>query len=268
MISQNIILVGCGKMGTALFGGLLPHLKSKSQAVIVSPSGEGFKFGVSLVKNPQEIPSNFNPEIVLFAVKPQILDTVLPLYKNYADSGETLFISIAAGKTLKSFAKHLGEKTPIIRAMPNLPALIACGTTTICANNNVNKEQKSVATALFESVGSAIWLEDESLMDVATGVAGSGPAYVFHFIECLTNAGMDEGMPQEIAANLAINTVLGSAKMAANSTNIPTQLKQQVISPNGTTQAGMYILSKDNALENLIKQTVKAATKRSKELAS
>lgn len=267
MISQNIILVGCGKMGNALFGGLLPYLKSKSQAVIVSPSGAGSEFGVSLVKSSQEIPCDFKADIILLAVKPQILDTVLPLYKAYADSGNTLLISIAAGKTLKYFAKQLGKQTAVIRAMPNLPALIGCGTTTICANKNVSDEQKLVTTELFHSVGKAIWLEDESLMDSATGVAGSGPAYVFHFIECMTNAAIAEGVPEEIAITLAINTVLGSAQMAAASAHSVDVLKKQVISPNGTTQAGMEVLSKENALENLIKQTVKAATKRSKELA-
>lgn len=268
MISQNIILVGCGKMGAALFGGLLPNLQSKSQAVIVSPSEKGSEFGVSLVKSPLEIPSDFNADIVLFAVKPQIIDTVLPLYKKYATNGNTLFVSIAAGKTLQFFTKYLGEKTPIIRAMPNLPALIGCGTTAICANNNVNQEHKSITTSLFASIGSAVWLEDESLMDAATGVAGSGPAYVFHFIECLIKAAIAEGMPEEIAKNLVLNTILGSAKMAATSQHTPEKLKQKVISPNGTTQAGMDILSKDNALENLIKETVRAATKRSKELAN
>ncbi|MDA0781855.1 MAG: pyrroline-5-carboxylate reductase [Rickettsiales bacterium] len=266
MISQNIILVGCGKMGSALFGGLLPNLESKSQALIISPSGKGSDFGVNLVNSASQIPDDFKPEIILLAVKPQIIGNVLEEYKKYTD-GNTLFISVAAGKTIKFFEDKLGKQTPIVRAMPNLPSLIKLGATTICANDIVNETQKSITTSLFESVGMAIWLDNESQMNAATGLAGSGPAYVFHFIECLIEAGIKEGLPQDTATELAISTVLGSAVMANNSDNSVTQLKEQVISPNGTTQAGIDALSKDGSLQKLIQNTVSAATRRSKELA-
>jgi len=266
MISKNILLVGCGKMGSALFGGLLPNLESKSQAIIVSPSGKGSEFGTKLVNTAEEIPSNFKADIIILAVKPQIIEGVLTSYKKYAN-GRSLFISVAAGKTLGFFSKHLGDSAPVIRAMPNLPSFIGQGITTMCSNAKVTNEQKEIASLLFESVGSAIWLDDESLMDVSTGLAGSGPAYVFHFIECLINAAIDEGLSHEIATKLAIDTVIGSAMLAKSSKKSVSELKEQVISPNGTTQAGIDALTKDDSLEKLIKQTINAATKRSKELA-
>jgi pyrroline-5-carboxylate reductase len=266
MIKQNIILVGCGKMGGALFGGLLPNLESKSQAIIVSPTGEGEEFGVTLLDSAKEIPADFKADIILLAVKPQIIASVLTEYEKYYNS-DTLFISVAAGKTIKFFEDKLGSNTPIVRAMPNLPSFVKLGATTLYANHRVSGEQKDITTQLFQAVGKAIWLEDESLIDAATGVAGSGPAYVFHFLECLIEAGEKEGLPKDTATELAIATVLGSASMAEKSEKSVVELKEQVISPNGTTQAGIDALSNNDSLKILLSQTVSAATKRSKELA-
>lgn len=301
MANCKILFVGCGKMGGALLGGLVKVEPSASEAALhlnavkgsaeknllaseavlhvnavkgsvgkaiisVSPNKSGEEFGVQSYAKLSDVPNSFKPNIILLAVKPQIMEKVLTDYKKY-DDGKTLFISIAAGKKISFFADILSEKTPIVRAMPNIPSLYGDGVTSLVKNCNVSAEQANLVDEIFTSVGESYWLDDECLIDVATALAGSGPAYIFHLFECLIDSAVSHGLPKEMATKMAINTVLGSAKMANNSDKNVTELKNQVISPNGTTQAGIDVLIDNNTLRDLIDATINAATNRSKELA-
>lgn len=265
MIDCKILQIGCGKMGGALLGGMIKDISDKNNIVSISLDKNGENFGVKSFKKLSELPNSFKPDIILLAIKPQIMGEVLAEYKKYND-GNTLFISIAAGKKISFFEDILGGNAPIVRAMPNIPALYGDGVTSLVQNNNVSEKQKYLVNKIFSVVGKSFWLEDEKLIDVATALAGSGPAYIFHLIECLSQSSISHGLPKDVAQDMAIHTVLGSANMANKSDKNVTELKNQVISPNGTTQAGIDALAKNEALSKLIDSTIKAATNRSIEL--
>jgi pyrroline-5-carboxylate reductase len=273
MIMDNILLVGSGKMGGALLEGLSKNLLDTAsskviyptmQIRVVDPNPSTVKPGIKVFPDLKDALSGFQPNIVIFAVKPQIIESLLPQFITLKDA---LFISIAAGKTLAFFEKHLGKDKAIIRSMPNLPALVGQGVTVLCANDNVSDNHKKRADALFKSVGETFWIDDESLLDAVTAISGSGPAYVFYFMESLIKAGIKLGLPQELATMLANSTVRGSAELAHSSDKTVQQLKEQVISPNGTTEAGLKILAASDGLEKLVEKTAVAARNRSRELA-
>lgn len=260
----TILFIGCGKMGSALLSGFIKSGIDESNIVVVEPHIQsGSDMGkVTFVTNQNAIPSAFTPDIVLFCVKPQILHEILPLYTSYKNS---LFISIAAGKNLAFYEQYLGQKA-VIRIMPNLPAIVGMGVSVGIANPDVNKKQKEICAKLFTSVGKFFWLNDEKHMDAVTAISGSGPAYLFHFIEAMENAAKDLGLPDDIAGDLARQTVYGSAELARMSDKNATELRKAVTSPNGTTQAALDILMRNNALQELISKTADAAEKRSIEL--
>jgi pyrroline-5-carboxylate reductase len=182
--------------------------------------------------------------------------------------GSTLVISVAAGTPIKHFEAVLGADTPIVRAMPNTPAAVAQGITAIVGNKATTATQLNAAQALLEAVGTVVRLKSENQIDAVTGVSGSGPAYVFHLIECLAAAGEAQGLAPELAMQLAKATVAGAGALAIASSETPSQLRVNVTSPNGTTQAGLdELMDSDRGLPPLIRRTVAAATNRSKELA-
>jgi len=264
-MTGGVLLVGCGRMGGALLSGWIAKGFDPSAIVVVEPqlAPDGM-MGVSSFK---DIPKDFRPDVVLLAVKPQVMDEVLPPYARYA--AHALFLSIAAGRTLASFERILGPETAIVRSMPNTPAAVGRGITVACANRIASKLQKARAEELLSAVGEVAWVEEESLLDAVTAVSGSGPAYVFLLAETLAKAGEKAGLEPGLAAKLARATVFGSGELLYRLDSPPAILRQNVTSPGGTTAAALAVLMAQNGgLQPLIDEAVAAAAKRSRELAS
>ncbi len=202
-------------------------------------------------------------DIILLAVKPQVMDSVLTELKE-AVSQNHLVISIAAGVTLGKLEGLLGGSAKVIRVMPNTPALVLEGAAALSKGKNADKADMECALTIFKAVGKAVEVP-ESLMDAVTGLSGSGPAYCFSFIEALIQAGIKEGLPRPTATELAIQTVIGSAKMCMETGRHPMELTAMVTSPGGTTIQGLYQLER-SGFSGIVMDAVTAATKRSKEL--
>jgi pyrroline-5-carboxylate reductase len=260
---SSLLLVGCGNMGSAMYAS---WQKNNAHGisdfyVIDHKHSAGDTFFPSL----DSFPSDIKPDVIVFAVKPQQLAEILPLYKERFGMAP-LYISIAAGKTLGFFASYLGEGAKIIRAMPNTPALVGKAVTALCATPNVQEMQKNQATALMAAFGKAIWVAEEN-MDAVTAISGSGPAYVFLFLEALTQAGINAGLDQETAKMLALEMTHGSIHLASKGSDDFAKLRENVTSKGGTTEAALQILMAENALGGLIDNAVQAAIKRAKFLA-
>lgn len=263
-----LVLVGAGRMGSALLEGWIANgLPGKDIYVIdPAPPVEGARLigraGARLNPPPGEVP---DARVVVLAVKPQIMDKVLADLSFLVRPG-TLFLSIAAGRTIASLQKALGGDVPVVRVMPNTPAAIGRGMSVAVASAGVSGEHKALVTALLEAVGEAGWVGGEALMDAVTAVSGSGPAYVFHLAECLAEAGVAAGLPRELAEKAARATVAGAGELLHRSDIPASTLRENVTSPGGTTAAALKVLRGDGALGELMKRAVDAATKRSKEL--
>jgi pyrroline-5-carboxylate reductase len=267
--ASTLILVGCGKMGSALLRGWIAR-QAASRFVVVEPQGRPADLadatGMSWYRSPKELAHGLTPAAIVFAVKPQIIDDVLPDYRRWATS-QTLFVSIVAGKTIAGITRRLGAAS-LVRTMPNTPAAIGRGITVACANEQVTTEQRYFCEQLLAAVGESAWVEDEALLDAVTAVSGSGPAYVFLLIEALAQAAVASGLPPDLALQLARSTVAGAGELARLSPESPAQLREDVTSPGGTTRAALDVLMANDALVTLIKQAVAAAAARSRELAS
>jgi pyrroline-5-carboxylate reductase len=206
------------------------------------------------------------PAIVLVAVKPQMMGAALPALSAMGGGG-TMFVSVAAGTPIAAYEKVLGSDTPIVRAMPNTPAAIGRGITALIGNGAASREDVALAEALLGAVGQTVRLEREAQMDAVTGVSGSGPAYVFHLIETLAAAGQTQGLEADLAMRLAKATVAGAGALAEAAAEDPAQLRINVTSPNGTTQAALEVLmDKERGFPALMARAVAAAAGRSKEL--
>jgi len=173
---------------------------------------------------------------VLVAVKPQMMGAALPTLKGYGNGG-TLFVSVAAGTTIATCEEMLGGATPVVRAMPNTPAAVGRGITAMIGNANATPAHLDAAEALLRAVGQVVRLESEDQMDAVTGLSGSGPAYVFHMIECMARAGEAQGLAPDLAMQLAQATVAGAGALAEAADETPATLRENVTSPGGTTQA-------------------------------
>ncbi len=269
MTIGNVLLVGGGNMGRALAEGFMRHSIPAQAITVVEPAAEArARLGSALtcVDSADSVPDT-RFAAVIFAVKPQQMASVAGQYQRLK-TAETVFISIAAGCSLQFLADHLGTDAALVRAMPNTPAAIGQGITVLCANAAAGPAQRELASALLGSVGAVAWLDDEALMDAVTAVSGSGPAYVFLLIESLAAAGARAGLPAELALQLARHTVAGAGQLALASASTPTELRRQVTSPGGTTQAALAVLREHQALEHLIDRAVAAAAKRSQALAA
>jgi pyrroline-5-carboxylate reductase len=266
--ARTLLLVGCGRMGTALLRGWLAR-DVASQFVVVEPTGvpPGLAGAANVVfhRDADTLPRRLAPAAVVFAVKPQTIDTVLESYRPWATPA-TVFLSIVAGKTLAGIARHLGPAA-LVRTMPNLPAAIGRGFTVACANPDVRPEQRSLCEALLAAVGESAWVDDEGLLDAVTAISGSGPAYVFLLIEALARAGEREGLAADLAMRLARATVAGAGELARLSDESPAALRESVTSPGGTTRAALDLLMAPDGLESLIGRAVAAAAARSRVLA-
>jgi len=260
-----VLLVGCGKMGTALLAGWMRKRIAGSFHVVEPSPGRRLR-GARYYATPERLPRSLEPTAVAFAVKPQAFDSVVPRYRRFAETGAVM-LSIAAGKTLAGMARLLGDGAALVRAMPNTPAAIGRGITVACAGRGVSPAGRKLCAALLGAVGEVAWVEDEALLDPVTAVSGSGPAYVFLLIECLTAAGEAEGLAPALARRLATVTVAGAGELARIAAESPAQLREAVTSPGGTTRAALDVLMADERFGRLIREAVAAAARRSRELA-
>ena len=268
-VTGPILLVGCGKMGGALLGGWLDQGIVADQVLVVEPALDADRSavpsGVTVLAEAAGIPADFAPAVVIFAVKPQVMGDVVPPYGRFA-AGGAVFLSIAAGTPISFFEANLGDGAAVVRVMPNTPAAVRRGMSVLCANSHASAAQQELCGGLMAAVGDTAWLDDESLMDAVTAVSGSGPAYVFYLIECLAQAGVEVGLDPELSARLALQTVAGSGELARLSDDDAAQLRINVTSPGGTTQAALQVLMADGGLQPLMTTAVEAAEKRGKEL--
>jgi pyrroline-5-carboxylate reductase len=256
-------------MAEALAGGLIAGGVSATQIQIAEPLPERcaqLRDRLGVAAEASYAGAVCDSDLVVLAVKPDVIPTALAaLRAEDLDLTRPLWISIAAGVRLESLEAGLPAKARIIRAMPNTPALVRAGATAICGNAETDASDRSDASLLFESVGFAWETETETLLDAVTGLSGSGPAYVFLFLEALIDAGEGVGLPREAAERLAIQTVYGAAKLALDGDSSPEQLREQVSSPGGTTLAGLAALEQ-GGLREILARAVAAATRRSVEL--
>lgn len=269
-MNETILLVGCGKMGGALLRGWLERDVDPNAVHVVDPAEEtrslAAELGVSYVDSADVLTPDVLPRVVVFAVKPQITDDVVPGYARFAIP-DTVFLSIVAGRKIAYFEARLGDQAAIIRTMPNTPAAIGRGISVACANQHVSANAQSTCDVLLSAVGEVAWVDDEDLLDAVTATSGSGPAYVFLLIECLAEAGAKAGLPQDLAMQLGRATVAGSGELARQSGEPPSVLRQNVTSPGGTTEAALKVLMADDGLAQLLTRAVAEATRRSRELA-
>ncbi|MEX2642740.1 MAG: pyrroline-5-carboxylate reductase [Acetobacterales bacterium] len=271
MSSDTLILVGCGKMGGAMLRGWLDRGMDPGRVRVVEPNPEAARYftdkpSLAFHAEAADALSDTVPEAVVFAVKPQQMDAVAPAYRATAQAG-AVALSIAAGRTIDSFVRHLGPDAAIVRAMPNTPAAVGRGITVACPNAAVSGGQRALCDGLLSAVGEVAWIADESLMDAVTAVSGSGPAYVFHVVECLAAAGKKAGLPAALSMQLARATVAGSGELMRCSPEDAATLRQNVTSPGGTTEAALKVLMADDGMRPLFDRAVAAATARSRELA-
>lgn len=261
--TRGLVLLGCGKMGSAMLAGWLEGGLPATSVWVLDPNPSDWLQGSGVHIN-TDLP--VNPALVLVAVKPQMMGAALPKLQALGN-GETLFVSVAAGTSIATFEQTLGADTPIVRAMPNTPAAIGQGITALIGNAKTSDADLAMTEALLAAIGQTVRLESEAQMDAVTGVSGSGPAYVFHLIETLAAAGEAQGLPAELAMQLAKATVAGAGALAAISEETPSQLRVNVTSPNGTTQAALEVLMQETGgFPDLLRRAVAAATTRSEEL--
>lgn len=262
-----LLLVGCGKMGRALLDGWLADgTVAAEKVIVVEPAEVALPASVRRVSGASSLDRDLAPDVVVFAVKPQAMDEVVPPYAHFVRPG-CAFLSIAAGRPIAYFEQRLGKAAALVRAMPNTPAAISRGITVLCANGNVAAAQRELCGALLAAVGATEWIDDERLMDAVTAVSGSGPAYVFLLTEALAEAGVAAGLPRTLAEKLARLTVAGSGELMIRSGLAPSTLRENVTSPGGTTAAALEVLNAKDGLAALMRDAVATATKRSRELA-
>jgi pyrroline-5-carboxylate reductase len=263
---MKITFVGGGNMASALIGGLLKQGFSAAKLLAIDPFAEArdklrAQFGV---RTNETLDSDaLDCDVLVLAVKPQQMRAALtPLAGKLS---RQLVVSIAAGLRIADLARWLGGYTRIVRAMPNTPALIGRGVTGLAADPSVEAAQRQAASAILGAVGSVAWLEDESKMDAVTALSGSGPAYVFYFIEALVDAGVGLGLAPDAARRLALDTILGAAQLAADSTDSVATLRERVTSKGGTTAAALAVMETKN-FKALIADALKAAAARGREM--
>jgi pyrroline-5-carboxylate reductase len=268
MLGNRVIgFVGAGNMAEALIKGLLGAGVARKQIVASDHTAERVghlhkSYGIKAVEdNPEVVRA---ADIVILAVKPQIVPKVLDEIAR-AVTAEKLIVSIAAGVPIEAIEAHLHQRAPIVRVMPNTPALVQAGAAALVAGAHATEADLAVVKAIFDSVGTSVVLDDESLMDAVTGLSGSGPAYIFVIIDALADAGVRVGLSRDVSLTLAAQTVLGAAKMLLETGEHPGALKDKVTSPGGTAIAGLHTLEQGGLRTTLI-NAVEAATKRSREL--
>ncbi len=269
-LAGTLVLVGAGKMGGAMLEGWLAGGADPSRIVALDPAPppeiRALLQRHDIRLNP-EVASITDAEVVIVAVKPQLMEEVLPGIASLKAS-KPLVLSVAAGKTIASFERHFGTDAPVIRTIPNTPAAVGRGITAMASNANVSPAQLALARTLLEAVGEVVTVDNEAMIDAVTAVSGSGPAYVFYLTECLAAAGEKIGLPKELATQLARATVAGSGELMRQSGTEASVLRQNVTSPKGTTYEALQVLMAEDGMGPLFEKAVAAALRRSRELAS
>lgn len=264
-MSDTVMLVGCGNMGRAMLKGWMKAAPDTT-ALVVEPDADlreaAGALGARVFSKISAVPSGATPDLIFLAVKPQVMADVLPDYASY----DATFVSVAAGVTVATLREGLGEEARVIRCMPNTPAAIGLGMMVCYATDTVSAAARGLTDRLLATSGDVAWVEQERLMDAVTAVSGSGPAYVFHLIECLGAAGEEAGLPAELSARLALQTVMGAGKLAAMGDTPPATLREQVTSPGGTTAAALAVMMENGRFQNMMTEAVEAARARGEEL--
>jgi pyrroline-5-carboxylate reductase len=270
MKNSRIAFIGCGNMGRSLIGGLIANGQSVNSIIGTDINAEqrqtvATQFNIEVLEDNRQAIKD--ADVVVLAVKPQSMQETLQSIKAELAQEKPLLISIAAGIHLSDLGKWAGEELAIVRSMPNTPALIQSGATALCANQYTSDSQRDLAEAIMRSVGLALWLNDETLMDAVTALSGSGPAYWFLIMEVMEKAAIKLGLSREHARILTLQTAFGAAKMALESNHDTETLRKQVTSPGGTTEQALNVLM-NGGIEELFADALKAAQKRSAELAA
>ena len=266
----SLLLVGAGKMGSAMLDGWIARGLSPKKLIVLEPQpGKALKAlarrGVML--NPRPGPkTKADAGTIVIAIKPQTAPDAVPQLALRVGKS-TLVLSIMAGRTIGFLQAALPAGTAIVRAMPNTPAAVGRGITVAVGNENVSARQRKQATALLAAIGKVEWVDDEKLIDAVTALSGSGPAYVFLLAEAMTQAGIAAGLPAVLAARLARETVAGSGELLHRSALDAATLRQNVTSPGGTTAAALEVLMGPGGFDALLTKAIAAATRRSRELA-
>ncbi|MES0824370.1 pyrroline-5-carboxylate reductase [Ruegeria sp. SCP11] len=263
---RGLLLLGCGKMGSALLNGWLNAGLDAEKIIVLDPRPSNWlqrltRRGLRLNQQPEEPPA-----VAVIATKPQVMTSALSDL-NSLGSGQTLFVSVAAGTLISTYEELLGTQTPIVRTMPNTPASVGSGITALVGNVCTTASHMELAIQLMRAVGETVVLDDEDMLHAVTAISGSGPAYVFAMAEALAEAGRELGLAQEVSAKLASAMISGSGDLMRLSPNSPAELRNQVTSPNGTTEAGLQeLMSLEKGVFPLILRTAQAAHSRSIEL--
>lgn len=265
----RIAFIGGGNMARSLVGGLLKTGVAANAIRIAEPQAAarealGRDFGVASYAD--NALAAAEAEVVVLAVKPQMMPAIRDGLRDILQRQRPLLISIAAGVRLDQLERWFGA-LPIVRCMPNTPALIGAGATGLCANARVSAPQRAQAQHVLDAAGITRWIDDERLMDTVTALSGSGPAYFFALVEALEDAAAAQGLPRDTARALAVQTCLGAGRMLAESGEAPGELRRRVTSPNGTTQAALESFAADG-LPAIVARAVAAATRRGEELAA
>lgn len=271
METKKIGFIGAGNMASALIGGLIASDDVSPENILVSDINDAHlnemevKFGVrTSCDNTQCVAK---ADVLVICVKPQLMSTICREIANTVQENQPLIISVAAGITTKSMANWLGEKTAIVRAMPNTPALIQTGAAGLYANTEVSVEQKDTAENILRAVGVVLWVTDEKEMNHVTALSGSGPAYLFKVMEAMENAAIELGLAKDTAHVLTLQTALGAAKLAMESSESLIHLREKVTSPGGTTEMGLEAMQ-DAGIDDMFKKVLKAASDRAEELST
>jgi len=264
LADKRLLLVGCGKMGMALLQGWLANGLSASQFLVQEPYADDALKNLGVTLNP-DMTAEAAPDIIVLAVKPQMIGEVLPSLAAHATE-ETTVISLMAGIPISAMAALLGDAPMYVRTMPNTPASIGEGMTALYTADNADDRRKAEAEALLGAVGKTVWLADEKQIDAVTAISGSGPAYVFYLVEAMAAAAVNLGLSSDMAAQLAAQTVIGSAAMLKLQDADPQQLRVNVTSPGGTTAAALDELMAENGLGELMRRATQAAANRAHEL--
>ena len=267
--NQKIAFLGAGNMAEALIAGILQAKLFEPDCVLATDISssrlEVVKDRYQIQVGSENLDAVLWADIIILCVKPQVMDEVLSDIQSGL-SDKQLVISVAAGVSMQGIQDKIGDAIPLVRAMPNTPAVIQEGVTALAGCRGLSLENLKIAQSIFESVGKVVFV-DESLMNAVTGLSGSGPAYVYLAIEALIDGGVRVGLPRTVAHTLAVQTVLGAAKMVRETGEHPAVLKDRVTSPGGTTIAGLQQLEEGRLRATLI-AAVEAATHRSSELGS
>lgn len=269
MKNKKIAFVGGGNMARSLIGGLIAD-GYQPRDICVSDPNEAQRdalqhsFLIEVTAANQEAVAH--ADVVVFAVKPQVLKTVAEDVAQAIQKRKPLIISIAAGIREPDLNAWLGGNLPVVRAMPNTPALVGSGATVLYANRHVSRQQHNLAESIMRAVGLALWVDNETHMDAVTALSGSGPAYFFLVMEALENAARELGLPQDTARLLTLQTAYGTAKMALESSESSATLRMRVTSPGGTTEQAIKVLQ-EGRIHELFAAALAAAHRRSVELA-